>query len=568
MQTDLNMNAMTNNRQEKCILPALFIMGILYYISRFAMSGIPYYSPEDTYFHLNRLLGLGNVWRSPVSFLAFAGDGNYVNVFYPWLTMYPMWLLCRLCGSWVLGYKLYYLFLGTATLYTSYYSVRMLSGSPWSGFCFAVLYTFSSYRFVDVFRRASLGESIALTFLPLVLYGSYCIFLGDFRKWRLLSLAMALIAYTHLLSLFMTGLVVLAAGGVSLFLADRRQKRTAAFFQAVIGSVLLSLGSLLPMLQAARENVISHPDGGVDTLVRHADSLTDIVVNSFRNIPTAHSIGFLSLTALVLSVVMLVRCRKSESPVFRAAAIYAVSGIIFLLLSSSLAPWKVIGEHTPLRIIQFPWRLHAYTTLFSTAAFSLLAPSALSARNKRLLLTLICLASVLLHWKGIYDLHGEEEHRITDSLIISYQYDHRDYAPLPARQYCQDFGYTLDDSFLNGQKIQPECSVSEDGTVLHLSLDKSEDRQELDIPVYWYTSLRAEVNGEEVQTVMSERGTVLLTLPGTRHADIELYHVYSRLTYFSRILAILFLVLLPAPCAAERRRKRRARYPVDEQAEQ
>ena len=549
------MKTMTKNRQERYIVLLLFILGILYYISRFVMSGIPYYSPEDTYFHLNRLLGLDNVWRSPVCFRAFAGDGNYVNVFYPWLTMYPMWLLRRLCGSCVLGYKLYYLLLGMATLFTAYYAVRMMSGRPWSGFCFAVLYTFSSYRFADVFRRASLGECIALTFLPLVLYGSYCIFLGDFRKWRILSLAMALIAYSHLLSLFLTGIAVLAAGIVQLCTADRKKKRAASFLRAVIWSVLLSLGSLLPMLQAARENVISHPEGGVDTLVRHADSLPVILENSVRNIPTAHSLGILSLAALVLSVILLVPAGKSRGPVFRAAAIYTASGIVFLLLSSSLAPWRLIGEYTPLRIIQFPWRLHAYTTLFSAAAFSLLAPSALPAKNKRIILAVICLASLLLHWRGICDLHREEEHRITDNLIASYEYDHRDYAPLRARQYCQDYGYTLDTCCLDGEEIQPDCSVSEDGTVMYLSLDKNENRQELDIPVYWYTSLKAEVDGEEVQTAMSERGTVLLTLPGTRHAEVKIFHTYSSLTYISWILSLLFFLILSLSGAAGIREK-------------
>ena len=169
-------------RKRYAVLVLLVVLSILHYCTSFFISGVPHYEPEDTFFHFNRLLGLGNVWESPVSFHSFAGTGTYVNLFYPWLTMYPMWALYRLCNSYVLAYKLFYLFLGTITILMSYGCMKSITRDEMSSICFATMYLFSSYRFANVFRRAALGESIAMAVLPLVIMGYYHIFFCDKEK--------------------------------------------------------------------------------------------------------------------------------------------------------------------------------------------------------------------------------------------------------------------------------------------------------------------------------------------------------------------------------------------------
>ncbi len=74
----------TNNNarnKELVLVTGLFILGLIYYAAGLIMVGIPYYSGEDTLYHLNRLIGLENVWFSPVNYNSFAGHGSLVNVF-------------------------------------------------------------------------------------------------------------------------------------------------------------------------------------------------------------------------------------------------------------------------------------------------------------------------------------------------------------------------------------------------------------------------------------------------------------------------------------------------------
>ncbi|ROV60289.1 hypothetical protein EGO58_10850 [Limosilactobacillus reuteri] len=51
----------------------------------------------------------------------------------------------------------------------------------------AILYTFGTYRIIDIWTRFALGEFIALSFLPLVIYGIYSITFGNYKDWPFLS---------------------------------------------------------------------------------------------------------------------------------------------------------------------------------------------------------------------------------------------------------------------------------------------------------------------------------------------------------------------------------------------
>ena len=207
-----------NNIQRKIIICSILLsLGVLSYSISFFIDGIPHNISQDTVFHINRLLGMGNVWYSPVNFISFNGNGTYVNLLYPWLTMYPMWILYEISHSYVLAYKLYYLLLGIVTIFISYRCMMGIVHDEKSSICFASLYTFSPYRFANVFIRAALGESVAMAVLPLVLLGIYHVYFDDERKWRTLSIGFALLAYTHNLSLLLAGFFTMVLGAVSFY---------------------------------------------------------------------------------------------------------------------------------------------------------------------------------------------------------------------------------------------------------------------------------------------------------------------------------------------------------------
>ncbi len=528
----------------------LFLTGLLYYLPRFMMEGIPHYLNEDTYFHLNRVIGLRNVFQSPISYLNFAHNGPMVNIFYPWLTMYPMYLLYRLCGSYVLGYKLFYMILSVLTIFIAFFVMDRISKNKVSAFIFAVVYTYSSYRFINIFRRAHLGESISMTALLFVLLGLYNLTFGDHKQWGALTVGMTLIAYSHNLFLVITSGIVIFFVLISFWFWEEKLLRILSFLKAALMTAALSAASFIPIIQYMRANRLYTPGGSGEGLQSTAFPIPTIITKSLQNQPESYAPGFLVVSALAFLILFYLINILKKGTIERDKGIdcFAVAGVIVFFAASSLLPWKYLGDHTPLYIIQFVWRLNAHSTICILAAFSFYLPGVLHSRKIRGLATaLIVLFTLVLHFSAILTLHKEENTRILEAEITSGDAITFDYAALQAKEYRNIHGYAMDDVLLEGIPVSADISYSEDGTTYTALVDtpaSAEDFLSVDIPVFRYTNQICLLNGEAAETVMSERGGILLKIPSGERNTISVFCRHTALTYcswfFSLIAGILF----------------------------
>ncbi len=530
----------------------LFLLGCLYYLPRFLMEGIPHYLNEDTYMHLNRMVGLRNVWKSPVNFLNFAHNGPVVNIFYPWLPMYPMYVFSRVTGSYVTAYKLYYLLLTLVTLYLGYFALKKISGSFCSALLFSVMYTFSAYRFTNVFRRAHLGESICMTVMPLVLLGLYNIAFGNKKQWAPLAIGMAVIAYSHNIFLLIASLTIGLFTLISIRFWTERKERFLSLCKAAAATIVFSLGSFVPMVQYMISNRLYTPGGSGQGLEDSAFGLIEIIEKSFRNEPVSYAVGFLVLAAL-LWLILFYFSRIFRKPGFekvRAADCFAFTGTLIFFAATSLLPWKLIGDHTPLYFIQFVWRLNAQSTIYILSAFCLFFPRTLrSSWRKGAFTCLIIITACVLHGTAILALHKEENTRILEKDIASGNAITFDYAPVEAKEYRSIHGYTLDDVYVNGDLYPAEISFSEDGTVYTAFIEapgSGTEKLTADLPVFRYNTQICLVNGVKTETLLSERGTTLVeVLPGEKN-EISIFYKHTTLTYGSWLFSLCaFLLICP-----------------------
>ncbi len=518
--------------QKFIIVLVLLLAGLFFYSTRFLMSGIPYYNPEDTYFHLIRLKGLENVWISPVNFNTFTGNGTYINVFYPWLTMYPMWIIYQITGSYVWAYNIYMTILSIVTIYIAYFVMRKMTDNELSSVCFAVLYTYSSYRFVDIFKRGALGESIVITFLPLVLLGLYEIVLDDYKKWKIFSVSIALIAYTHLLSLFHTALFSSFVFVILLLIkAQDKNKRVLAFIKGIITSIFLSLGVLIPIFISVIQNDIQGPAGNTDTLIYSSEMIGKIMINSFINKPTAQSVGLLVLVIIVANCFLVIKEKDKIKKNFGLFLI--IFGLVLICTSSTLFPWGIVGKLPFVKDIQFVWRLNAYTTLFETVAFGLLSPVLFRKKNSIILVVCICLMAATINVISVFALHKEEYSRITDNDVEKIVYENYDYDTAIFSEYHNGIGMIVGDYYLNDQIITAISHKTDDGTSIIINVDNVRPGDIIDVPVIWYSSIRADVNGVSVVPEVSDRGTTAVKLDCFGAAEIKIYHNYNIFVYIS-----------------------------------
>ena len=315
----------------------------------------------DLSFHLNRLLGMEGIYASPINFKAFYGIGLGVNYFYPFLTYYPFFVLYRLSHSVFLGYYIYQYLLTIITFLIAYYSVSNImvienkeNKKDFAGLLFATLYTFSLYRLDNIVIRFATGEFIAYAFIPLVFYGLYNILKGDYRKWYILSIGMALVAYSHLISLLLTALLVGFIFIIAFVFVNSKKERLLSFIVATLSTISIFAFQLVLMGEQSLSNAIVKPQGVNLNATGH--SLKDLLLNlNFDNNYTLPD--FLVIVCLIISIIGVFKLQKYDILIF-------ILTFILIILESPLVHWPENSEHI-VSSIQFIWRLNTFITLFT-----------------------------------------------------------------------------------------------------------------------------------------------------------------------------------------------------------
>lgn len=103
------------------------------------------------------------------------------------------------------------------------------------------------YRFTNIYARGALGETLALTFLPLIIAGFYHVLLGDKKKWPWLVIGFTGVIESHVLSTATMG--VIFAVCCLIFIRELFcDKRWLELLKAAGLTVLLNLWFLVPFL--------------------------------------------------------------------------------------------------------------------------------------------------------------------------------------------------------------------------------------------------------------------------------------------------------------------------------
>jgi hypothetical protein len=168
------MSSKTFKLNHKVSIFVMLIMSVVYSLPLFVKNVVYLHAfRPDLIFHWTRIVGLDNVWSSPVSFTGFGQHGNIVNEFYPWLTLYPAFILFKLFGNMMLAWQLFILLATISAMFIAYYSMWRIKNNSCTALIFALMYGFSSYGATNVIQRGDAGEFLAMVYTPLVLLGCY-----------------------------------------------------------------------------------------------------------------------------------------------------------------------------------------------------------------------------------------------------------------------------------------------------------------------------------------------------------------------------------------------------------
>lgn len=500
---------------------------------------------DDFSFHVARVLGLSNIFQSPVNFNVFGHTASLANVFYPWETVYPLYLIYSATSNFIFSYKLFYFLLTLLTALLAYWCVFKISKNTFSALCFATLYIFSFYRISNFFIRAALGEVVSMTFLPLVLLGLYYILFEDFKKWRILTIGMTLVGYSHALSLFLTSAFVLIAAVVMTGFINAKTKRLISLVKAGFWAILLCSPYLFLVATTSSKNglymIWTQPLKGLPLWQWLSNSLSN---QMYPNPDVRSSLGASVVLALLIALIIFVLFKKARTP-FNTFCLF--SGIGSMLMTSSIFPWALVNQ-TLFSKIQFVWRLNTYTSLLILVSFSLLLgmviPKA-SLALKPIVLLGLAVALIVSSSSALTTFannKAEKTPRDPDIAKAARNVVYGDYAPKQVTNQ-KNMQQILQKRYsLNGRPIQPSVKYT-DSIYTIKATNKSGKEATLKVPVFWYSNQSVTVNNQPVPSRISAAGTTLLIIPSGK-STITISYYYPKLLFVFILVAVLSLIFL------------------------
>ena len=502
---------------------ALAVVAIALFASMpLLFSGI--YDGHDLFFHLNRIEGIASGLRAgqfPVCIHAstLLGYGYAAPQFYPELFLYIPAVLRNLGVSLAASVRVFEMMINLAAAAVCYLSARGVFHERRIALGATALYTLCSYRISNLYVRATLGESLAMIFFPLLLWAMVEVLPRDERRWPLLALAMTGIFMSHLLStLFAAALCALAA----LLCAKRlirEPRRILACAKAALLFVLCSAWFLVPFLDFARAGINTSVAVMAGEHVLRPGAFFVGFPGQNPDLPYeatdfAYTVGVVPGLALMLGcALLLVRLYMNgrRQPLAQedrlCGAFLALSGLL-LAGATALFPWEWACNlarpySTFFQQIQYPWRLvgAASPMMAFAAAWGYLRGEKHRTQTLAAVMALCMVLSGYSMQAIVQDVPLLEKEDFCDTRIEQYEYTYEGTEKgvlVPGAFMAYDApGYAIRD-------------CKKQGTRLRFTLDAPQGLASLEVPLLYYPGYRATANGADCRVSRGENNVVRL----------------------------------------------------------
>ncbi len=527
---------------------------------------------HDLEFHLLRIEGVYQGLKDgmfPVRINPVQSNGYGYNspIMYPQLFIYIPAALRLLGLSLMNSYKILVWLSTILSVFTAYYSFKKIFRSPYAAMAGSALYTLGLYRLTNVYCRAAVGEYLAMAFLPLVFYGMYEIVAGDCRKWMAASVGITLMFQQHLLTteICLGFTLLMCLGCVKRMF--REPERIRALCRAALVTVLLNLGTLIPLLQYMKEDLYIFSDGRFlpDMVVYLSEVFATFVKLEGRQELRGTTKGEMPLSIggilLVFVLLFAAYCYHNREKIaksrfdtqLRNTGMGCIAaGAVAIWMSMWIFPWtmleriEIIG--TLAKSLQFLSRLLMVPALlFCIVAGIFVTFLIRDYPEKKGIIAFAVLAAAV--FSSLYPL---------ESIIQFETYD--------SKEAVAAVDYTDDLYLYNGDTQEPlremgkRIWVSEDADVICRNLKRQSGKAEADLeimevsdnsyvelPLYYYPQYEVRLNGDKLRVEKGENGVLRARLDSSsRSGKITAYFKTPAVWTAADIVSLLTLVGMAA----------------------
>ncbi|EKK21029.1 putative membrane spanning protein [Fructilactobacillus florum] len=463
--------------------------------------------------------------------LQHTGVGTFL--FYPSIFLYP-WAFLKFFFNPIDAYYIWYGIFIFISFIVSYYCMQKFSKNNFKSIIFSYIYVLAPYRLY--LGKGVLGEFLASVFLPIVFLGFYEIIAGNPKKWYLLSIGLALVSYCHILSVFLIFEVFIAILLVKIvFYKMISLTRLLALFKSALLTIVLSLPIIIPFITDFIHQNISSTSKGIGIL---ADPLA-VFEYSLKNETSIFSIGIILLVFLIFGWKL---AKNSEDKKFYW------TGVVLLIVATSLFPWGIF-HNTILVTVQITNRYLVYSIFFlSIVSSSILSEVCKHHFYKKFGNKSFPLFSILVMVIGILSYCGSmqtsynniskynpniylrkkspknnqlnqqsqykqlDKHNYNEQFKYEVPYGETDYYPNASVKNKNSITNNI--SYVNGHKKKLQQEIKPNKIIYKSNFNKNTT---INFPFLAYKNTTVKVNDKNKPFNISERGTVLLSVPAGIH---------------------------------------------------
>lgn len=409
--------------------------------------------------------------------------------------------------------KMVYFLIFIIAFFSTYYAAKREHSSSAAGLLCAILFITSGYFLTNIYVRFALGESLAMSLMPLFIRGCSSLIHDRRDIWLLpfsaLGVFLSNIPSVVVLSLFFVLFCLLNAR--ALFI----KANMAFFLMSFLIVVSISAFYWAPLFYHIHNSDIFATSGKLlkyDDLLKFSSGLTETLLSLSSTYGVSEPGMFLSVGViqLLLALAYLIWGKSA------AAKKMIVISLLLIIGTTHLIPWNKIPDSVPvLKLIQFPWRLlSCATAIIALHVSGMLA--AMMARKKALVMLLACL-SIL----GMYPL-------IHKALSV---------------RYLNVDTSSLYDDYLNNSNVRPEnfdhlkindftFFANPKATFIGTTykegypemIIRARGTQTITLPYIMYAGYYLLVDGKRMETVRQDSGLVGVVLDDGEHIVTLAYH--------------------------------------------
>ncbi len=510
------------------------------------------YAGHDYYFNIRRFDVLTNALRLHtypiyIDYQALEGYGYFTKGFYPDLIILPFAALGLFVGT-VAAYNVMIFLMTFLCGYFTYKAVNTIFHNNFVASASSILYTFSVYHLFDWYNRAALGESLSFTFLPIVFLGLYQIIKGDYKKWYILTIGYSLLIYTHLLSSFLTLIVLVLISILNCRRLLKEPRRIVFLVLAALVSIPLTASYIFTMLEQMASNTFYYSvneniTGQTKLTLSHIGwgVMSGIVYPKSENMA---GIGLLIILLILLRVFV-----KEKSRLLKMADFCVLIGVILLLAASSLFPWGRL----PLGFIQFPWRLYEFIVFFFAVGGSYYLACVLKTKRQLTIASVVIIAFTMLvfvtsdnnykHWQSLAKSEAPEWFTGVASVENEYYLGGLEYLPTKVPSYNYIHQRRSDSIRFEHEDTASFSDISRDKGVFSVNIT-SPQTTTVELPLVFYKGYKAILNGEILSIGESKNGLIEFTI--NQSGKIEVFYTWTlvqQISWYITLFSIFILII-------------------------